>query len=111
MGISPMNNGLHQTLTAHQANDTNLFDIWRRSLEKKRGAIEKVWLVMDSKSGLKSHEDFRIVRSFRHVVSKLSKYGYCFKCHILCFKVALYVREVPPHEPLLEIFLCDPPWP
>ena len=40
-----------------------------------------------------------------------------FEIRILCadailyFQVVLYIREMPPYELLLKIFLCDPPRP
>ena len=41
MGVSPMKNGFHEKLAAHQADDITLFDVWGMSLKKMRWALEE----------------------------------------------------------------------
>ena len=58
----------------------------------------------------KSTCKFRLIGSSVHCFLNFEIW-IVFTDDILYFQVVLYVREMPPYELLLQIFLFDPPWP
>ena len=62
---------------------------------------------MESKTRVKSPEELCIIGSLLHFFSNFER-QILFADAILYFQVVLYVREMPPYELPLKVFLCDP---